>query len=112
MSNNVAFTPVATSHENAETGFTPLPHPTRPEPAAGPSTFGASVEGSAAERAPLAGEFYDFSRGFGEALTNIQEEDEGGTTGVGARVSAGSQAGVETPLWQQDRRQSRNMMWM
>lgn len=70
------------------------------------------MEGSDAERAPLAGEFEDFTRGFGEALTNIREEDEGGTTGVGARVSEASQSGVETPLWQQDRRQSRNMMWM
>lgn len=112
MSHNVGFTPVATSNESAETSFAPLPHPTRPAPAAGLSTLGGSVEGTDAERAPLAGGYEDFSRGVGEALGSIREEDEGGATGVGARASGGSHAEVETPLWQQDRRQSRNMMWM
>lgn len=106
MSNSVAFTPVATSNENADTG-TPPPNPTRPAPA----------HGSEAERAPLAGEYEDFQRGFGEALGEIREEDEGAAVGgaagaTGSRGSRGSVAAVETPLWQQDRRQSRNMMWM
>ena len=110
MSNNVDFAPVATSNENAEAGFAPLPHP---PPAAATTAAGAFMEGSDAERAPLAGRYEDFSREYGEALGNIQEEDEDGATGVGARVSGGPHAGdVETPLWQQDRRQSRNMMWM
>lgn len=113
MTNNAGFTPVATSNENAEAGFTPLPHPMRPAPAA----QGVFAEGNEAERAPLAGEFEDFQRGFGEALGNIREEDDreaaDAVTGVGARVSRGSEGSdFETPLWQQNRRQSRNMMWM
>lgn len=114
MSNTVAFTPVATSNENAETGVPPAPNPTRPALA-----HGASADASEAERAPFAAEFDDFQRGYGEALGEIREEDEGGAAaaggGAGARGSRGergSGAELETPLWQQDRRQSRNMMWM
>ena len=100
MSDTVAFTPVATSNENAETGAASPANPTRPEPAHGMSAGGGD--------APTTGTFEDFQRGFGEALGEIREEEDGAAPA--ARVSGGSDA--ETPLWQQDRRQSRNMMWL
>lgn len=98
MSNSLGFTPVATSNENAETGFHPGHNPVPPAPA----VHGSPTNGGHSERAPLAGEFDDFQRGFSEAVGNIREEAPG----------AGGAVAVDTPLWQQNRRQSRNMMWM
>ncbi|SPN99865.1 uncharacterized protein DNG_02717 [Cephalotrichum gorgonifer] len=113
LSNNsrVGFTPVATSRENAETGLAGYENPSIPPPAAG---------GGGPEYSQVPGEFDDWHRGYGEVLTNIREEDEGVAAGpgagTGARGSGGLQGGdgtdVDTPLWQQNRRQSRNMMWM
>jgi hypothetical protein len=69
------------------------------------------------DRVPLTREIDDFSRGFQDALGRIGEEDEydphnsTGTANNGlgdaSRQSSGSK-----PLWQQNRRQSRNLMWM
>jgi hypothetical protein len=75
---------------------------------------------------PLTREIDDFSRGFHDALGRIGEEDESGSSFYGSRtnvnegngVSGGGSDGPEgpyggvRPLWQQQRRQSRNLMWM
>lgn len=122
MSKGVGFTPVATSYEGAESDFAPHPTPSKPAPAAAPGFSTSAGGGDNAVQAPLTGdEFYDFHRGFSEALGNIREEDEGrmgsGTAAMSGTVqdgvgTAADTAGVDTPLWQQNRRQSRNMMWM
>lgn len=90
------------------------------------------------DRVPLTREIDDFSRGFHDALGRIGEEDEydsspnNGGTGVnegngvngpngnghghghghGADDGAEGPYGGVRPLWQQHRRQSRNLMWM
>lgn len=88
------------------------------------------------DRIPLNHEYGDFSRGFSDALSRIEEEDSRPTSavvnnsgmgaygngyGYGANepaspTAAGSYSprggGQGGPLWQQNRRQSRNMMWM
>lgn len=90
----------------------------------------------AGDQVPLTREIDDFSRGFHDALGRIGEEDEydsspnhsgtgvnegngvnrpGGTArgpgNVYDDVAEGPYGGVR-PLWQQQRRQSRNLMWM
>lgn len=90
------------------------------------------------DQVPLTREIDDFSRGFHDALGRIGEEDEydsspnhsgtgvnegngvsgpgggGGGRGNGAAEDAGEGGpyGGVRPLWQQQRRQSRNLMWM
>ncbi|KAH6685946.1 hypothetical protein F5X68DRAFT_209572 [Plectosphaerella plurivora] len=90
------------------------------------------------DRVPLNHEYGDFSRGFSDALSRIEEEESRpasavvnnhgmGTYGTGAGYGAGvgepasppatgsyspRGGGQGGPLWQQNRRQSRNMMWM
>jgi hypothetical protein len=91
-------------------------------------------EPEAGDQVPLTREIDDFSRGFHDALGRIGEEDEydnapnNGGTGVNEGngvsgphgtgrgnipddVAEGPYGGVR-PLWQQQRRQSRNLMWM
>lgn len=91
----------------------------------------SSLEG---EQMPLTREMNDFSRGFNDALGRIGEEDEGGSgnevpaqqdndpnggdssrdAGVASGTGAGatSYRGNMRPLWQQNRRQSRTLMWV
>ncbi|PKS09262.1 hypothetical protein jhhlp_003876 [Lomentospora prolificans] len=125
MSNGGAgFTPVAPSQEYAETGFYPMagaaPRPAPPVPA----VYSAHAT-TGPDQVPLTSEFDDFHRGYGEALENIREEDETAAMGSGPQngESSSSQqpnhsrgysgsSDTETPLWQQNRRQSRNMMWL
>ncbi|KAJ9136512.1 hypothetical protein NKR23_g9894 [Pleurostoma richardsiae] len=70
-------------------------------------------------------EFDDFSRGFHDALGRIGEEDEdevsgsssgnlngNGMNSTGDLGEGSSASGGVRPLWQQNLRQSRNMMWM
>lgn len=89
------------------------------------------------DRVPLNHEYGDFSRGFSDALSRIEEEESRpdsavvnnnamGTYGSGAGYNTGAEepasppatgsysprGGQGGPLWQQNRRQSRNMMWM
>jgi hypothetical protein len=129
MSAGANFAPVASSYDNAEAGIPPqisnaIPgNGTGPVFSYGPGTtttigagpatygYGSSAAGGMVgaapqavveqDRVPLTREFDDFSRGFNDALENIREEDE--------RASGPP---TDTPLWQQNRRQSRNMMWM
>ncbi|KAK1771518.1 hypothetical protein QBC33DRAFT_156072 [Phialemonium atrogriseum] len=78
---------------------------------------------------PLTREIDDFSRGFQDALGRIDEDDHRGIgggggpqggpngagmvgTGGGGGGESGEADGEERPLWQQNRRLSRNMMWM
>lgn len=84
---------------------------------------------------PLTREIDDFSRGFHDALGRIGSEDEhdngpsrtrAGVSerhGVGRPTAAGREPYADDaadaqpynnmrPLWQQQRRQSRNLMWM
>ncbi|KAK3352662.1 hypothetical protein B0T25DRAFT_500931 [Lasiosphaeria hispida] len=88
---------------------------------------GALIPG---DQVPLRREIDDFSQGFTAALGRIGEEEEdrdrvktatssgGDTTGGEAVRQSGdgddepSGAGGVRPLWQQNRRQSRNLMWM
>ncbi|KAK3687708.1 hypothetical protein B0T22DRAFT_457854 [Podospora appendiculata] len=81
-----------------------------------------------ADQVPLTREIDDFSHGFQAALGRIGEEDEeyrhnGAGTGGGdlaVNESNGVNGGGDgpgyngpmRPLWQQNRRQSRNLMWM
>ena len=128
MSNGAGFTPVAPSQEYAETGFYPMhAAAAAPKPAHVPAVYGVGSSTERPDQVPLTREFDDFHRGFSEALENIREEDETAMTGSpgGQAGAAGQGAGrgqgqgyssvsteTETPLWQQNRRQSRNMMWM
>jgi hypothetical protein len=81
------------------------------------------------DQVPLTHEIEDFSRGFNDALTRIDEEPDsrpgtgvntGGMSGHGNGYGAGADSldrdgqpsNSEQPLWQQNRRQSRNLMWM
>ncbi|KAK3389319.1 hypothetical protein B0H63DRAFT_518555 [Podospora didyma] len=79
------------------------------------------------DRVPLTQEpreIDDFTTGFHQALGRIGEEDEenmppvavnegNGVNGAGGDTgSDGSYQGTVRPLWQQNRRQSRNLMWM
>ena len=76
------------------------------------------------DQVPLTREIDEFSQGYQQALGRIGEEDESserlntGTTsggdlseGRGVPEGSGSRGGPR-PLWQQNRRQSRNQMWM
>lgn len=106
-------------------GGIPPPRPDRGE-------FDEHADG--ADQVPLTREIDDFSRGFHDALGRIGEEDEydsspnegvtgvnegNGVSGPGANghgtgsddVGEGPYGSVR-PLWQQQRRQSRNLMWM
>ncbi|KAL1872034.1 hypothetical protein VTK73DRAFT_1702 [Phialemonium thermophilum] len=87
--------------------------------------YGNEAAAAQADTVPLTREIDDFSRGFHDALERIGEEDET-TNSSGAEGSGGNGRGVNTgtiglpgprgrglrPLWQQNRRQSRNLMWM
>jgi hypothetical protein len=78
------------------------------------------------DQVPLTREIDDFSRGFHDALGRIGEEDESGSSFYGSRTNVNEGNGVNgggtdspegpyggvRPLWQQQRRQSRNLMWM
>jgi len=129
MTSGSNFAPIASSYDNAEAGAPPqmstaIPGngtgPVYAQTPYGPGPYGQSnpsygygghvaggMIGAAPppsveqDRVPLTREFDDFTRGFNDALENIREEDE--------RVSGPP---TDTPLWQQNRRQSRNMMWM
>ncbi|KAK3400029.1 hypothetical protein B0T20DRAFT_407638 [Sordaria brevicollis] len=96
-----------------------------------PGQFPAAYAGGAASRksklepdqVPLTREIDDFSQSFNQALGRI---DEGGSSmetgrdsniggGAGSDAGGGSNTvgnGMSRPLWQQNRRQSRNLMWM
>lgn len=83
-------------------------------------------ESSDHDQVPLTREIDDFSRGFHDALGRIGEEDESGSSFYGSRTNVNEGNGVNgrggdgpegpyggvRPLWQQQRRQSRNLMWM
>jgi hypothetical protein len=91
-------------------------------------------EPESADQVPLTREIDDFSRGFHDALGRIGEEDEydsspnnsgtGVNEGNGVNGPNGTGRGNDSddataapyggvrPLWQQQRRQSRNLMWM
>lgn len=92
-----------------------------------PAAYVGGMRQVDSDQVPLTREIDDFTQGFSAALGRIGEEDEeeeedgnpgaatpgaaagsGGTTGSGSRYSAAS----ARPLWQQNRRQSRNLMWM
>ncbi|KAK3954466.1 hypothetical protein QBC32DRAFT_336087 [Pseudoneurospora amorphoporcata] len=95
-----------------------------------PGQFPAAYAGGVAARksklepdqVPLAREIDDFSQSFNAALGRIGEEgssefgrgDGGNAVGGGADGADGSHfgSGMSRPLWQQNRRQSRNLMWM
>jgi hypothetical protein len=91
-------------------------------------------ERDVSDQVPLTREIDDFSRGFHDALGRIGEEDEydnspnnsragvnegNGVSGPhgtgrtnGSDDGTGGPYGSVRPLWQQQRRQSRNLMWM
>lgn len=102
-----------------------------PRPARGGDLFARE----AGDQVPLTREIDDFSRGFHDALGRIGEEDEydsspnrsgsgmnegnglnrpggAGPSSTGADDAGEGPYGGVRPLWQQQRRQSRNLMWM
>ncbi|KAJ0166332.1 hypothetical protein CTA2_7718 [Colletotrichum tanaceti] len=114
-----------TSISGGRSATTPQsPTPGGYNPASG--AFASGVSRSPYEDTPLAhqSEMEEFSRGYNDAINPAGHDDHravssGGNSslnpyGAGAGASSGQQSDVadERPLWQQDRRQSRNMMWM
>ncbi|GAB1319551.1 Mid2 domain-containing protein [Madurella fahalii] len=108
------------------------PGPQQQYPAA---YVGGGMRQFESDQVPLTREIDDFSQGFSAALGRIGEEDEEDEEGVGSIVAPTTTAttaaaaaaaaaaggdltdshqsvGSERPLWQQNRRQSRNLMWM
>lgn len=82
----------------------------------GSTTRGAAVGGSGpyeADREPLTGELDDFSRGFNTALDEVDADDstQANSHGMGAYGRPRGR-GEGSALWQQNRRRSRNLMWM
>ncbi|KAK0715550.1 hypothetical protein B0H67DRAFT_242965 [Lasiosphaeris hirsuta] len=73
----------------------------------GESSSGKALATGAEDQVPLTRELDDFSQGFTAALGRIGEEEEDRD-----RVKTATGAGGVRPLWQQNRRQSRNLMWM
>lgn len=63
-------------------------------------------------------ELDDFSHGYTAAVGHIRNEDDRQPLTISNPDDSGSEAGSpgrstgERPLWQQNRRQSRNLMWM
>jgi hypothetical protein len=118
-------------------GGQPVPSPLRNNPiypqynyALGASTVGGAVAVGAphrldADQVPLTREIDDFQRGYNDALERIAEEDPSainaangnGMSNNGYNVEGGQEGPQQgpndpKPLWQQNRRQSRNLMWM
>ncbi|KXX74591.1 hypothetical protein MMYC01_209459 [Madurella mycetomatis] len=100
------------------------PGPQQQYPAA---YVGGGMRQFESDQVPLTREIDDFSQGFSAALGRIGEEDEDGVEGghIPAPASTATAAAAGTnladphqsvgsgrPLWQQNRRQSRNLMWM
>lgn len=79
------------------------------------SSRGAAVGGSQPyepDREPLTGELDDFSRGFNTALDDIDGNDDTHPNGQGMGTYTRSRGDGGRPLWQQNRRRSRNIMWI
>lgn len=158
VSGNKNFIPVASNQEMYEQAYVPGPHGTTTtvlggkgfaDPGRHPvlatseigQPFGFQPPGEATvaqrpdadgnddDRVPLTREYDDFSRGFNDALSRIEEEESRPATAVNSSSMSGygngygagaddrdlgawTPRGGEGPLWQQNRRQSRNMMWM
>ncbi|GJC78461.1 hypothetical protein ColLi_01299 [Colletotrichum liriopes] len=92
-------------------------------PASGASASGASRSTGDDTLLSQQNEIDEFSHGYHDAVTPGHEESRAGSSGSnsgGAPNGAGAggpsehhnDAAGERPLWQQNRRQSRNMMWM
>lgn len=136
---NAQFQPLHQSYEAWESGLQPgaavvyPPQPVPPPhagayPVAGAQPMGGrGVDGEPVhgDLVPLTREIDDFSRGFHDALGRIDEEDYTSTAGTEVTVGSGHLTGAGAaggdsrpttgdgrPLWQQNRRMSRNMMWM
>lgn len=134
--NQRAFEPIAPSHEVSEAGIPPtyLPDSRNSDGVSatssdygipyqsnyayghdrGGAALGARDGTTESDRVPLTRELDDFSHGFNTALEGIEEE--------GNELEDRPQAAEEYPgprrgggsgiLWQQNRRRSRNLMWM
>jgi hypothetical protein len=134
MSHGAAFTPIASSQEHYESGFqqgtvtdirggSNVPATYQPQyNYYGPLAGGAVAVGAAppleSDQVPLTREIDDFQRAYHDALDRIREEDgsrpatsQGNMTG-GNVAEPQRESGEGRPLWQQNRRQSRNLMWM
>lgn len=65
------------------------------------------------DQVPLTREIDDFSRGFNTAIDDIQEDNAPHSNGYNMGTYPGPRGGDGgRPLWQQNRRRSRNLMWM
>lgn len=82
--------------------------------AGGVTAVGGGNEGHAeSDQVPLTREIDDFSRGFNTALDEIQEDNTQQSNEYNMGAYPGPRGGGEgRPLWQQNRRRSRNLMWM
>ncbi|GKT93439.1 hypothetical protein Ct61P_11289 [Colletotrichum tofieldiae] len=92
-------------------------------PASGASASGASRSTGDDTLLSQQNEIDEFSHGYHDAVTPGHEEPRAGSSGsnsggvphgagAGATSEHQNDAAGERPLWQQNRRQSRNMMWM
>ncbi|KND93202.1 hypothetical protein TOPH_02452, partial [Tolypocladium ophioglossoides CBS 100239] len=64
------------------------------------------------DRVPLTREIDDFSQGFNSALQGIQDDDSTQPNSDNMGAYPGPRRGSGGILWQQNRRQARNLMWM
>lgn len=82
--------------------------------AGGVMAVGGEEEHMEPDRVPLTGEYDDFTRGYNSGLEEIREEDEAPPQNNEYNMGAypGPRGDRGTALWQQNRRQSRNLSWM
>ncbi|KAK3987200.1 hypothetical protein QBC44DRAFT_128180 [Cladorrhinum sp. PSN332] len=139
-SSHTSYPPSEASY--SQNNYPPMPTPVAHTPVLHGGIGGGgdySQSGLESDQVPLTREIDEFSHGFTAALGRIGEEDEehdlGDGTGRGHMVGGGqygdlsgahdeggthmSEGGASSiysrgsrPLWQQNRRQSRNLMWM
>ena len=64
------------------------------------------------DQVPLTREIDEFSQGFNTALGDIREDDEPASNAESMSTYPARRGDGGRPLWQQNRRQSRNLMWM
>lgn len=81
-------------------------------PPEGVMGIGDGDQGVDHDRVPLTREIDDFSQGFNSALQGIQDDDSTQPNSNNMGAYPGPRRSGGGILWQQNRRQARNLMWM